>query len=158
MLDVPQLDPMGSLLAELRADIHVDDLTDGRVRGFEPRGATHTGGVQTYEGDALGPGSYKAFVVVVALDVPIHPSLPITFADYALRCYGATHQNAWAVWGAVAKALHAVGPRVKASGIGFYRSAVLSGGTQDTDPDTGQPVVTGTLSLIATAVDVTAAS
>jgi hypothetical protein len=46
MLTVPQLDPMGALIAELRADPHVSALVGTRVRGFEflptvrrPRGA-----------------------------------------------------------------------------------------------------------------------
>jgi hypothetical protein len=54
------------------------------------------------------------------------------------------------VWGAFVKATHRLTPRLKASGIGFYQSLVLSGGEQEKDPDTGQPVVTGAIRLIAT--------
>lgn len=144
MLDDPQLDPMGSLIVEWRSDADVAALVGVRVRGFEPAA-----------GDAKGPGEYQAFIVVSALDVPPHPTVPITFAQYGVRCYGATPQAAWAVWAAVVKATHAVGPRVKASGLGIYRSAVASGGEQSKDPDTGQPYVVGTISLIATAQAVT---
>jgi hypothetical protein len=62
--------------------------------------------------------------------------VPITFAEYGIRCYGATPQNAWAVWGAVVKAIHQVGPRTKSNGLLIYRTFVLTGGQQDRDPDT----------------------
>jgi hypothetical protein len=139
MLDDPQKDPMGSLILEARADSDVDNLVDGRVRGFEPA-----------DGDAKGPGEYQAFVVLSALAVPIHPQLPITDATYGIAAYGSTPQNAWAVWAALVKAWHARGPRVGSSHLGIYRSW-MSGGEQDKDPDTQQPLVRGTLRLIATA-------
>lgn len=139
MLAQPQLDPMGALITELRGDPDVAALVAARVRGFEPA-----------PGDALGAGSYRAFVVLSALDVPPHPRLPITFADYAVRCYGATPQGAWAVWGAVVKALHQVGPRTKSNGLLIYKTLVRSGGEQELDPDTRQPVVIGTVGVIAT--------
>jgi len=139
MLDEPQLDPLGSLLVEIRDDLDVDTLVSGRVRGFEPA-----------PGDAKAAGSYQAFIVLVTLDAPPDPQLPITVATYGIRCYGSTGQNAWAVWGAVVKSIHSVGPRLKASGLGIYRTTVISGGEQGKDPDTLQPVVTGTIRLIAT--------
>jgi hypothetical protein len=144
MLTVPQLDPMGALIAELRADPHVSALVGTRVRGFEPA-----------PGDALGPGSYQPFVVLVALSVPPHPRVPITFAEYAVRAYGVTAQGAWALWAAVVKALHMTGERVKANGLGIYQTFVLTGGSQDSDPDTTQPLVTGTIRVTATTVDAT---
>jgi hypothetical protein len=82
--------------------------------------------------------------------------VPITFAEYGIRCYGATPQNAFAVWGAVVKALHQVGPRTKSNGLLIYKSIVLTGGTQDRDPDTQQPVVTGSIRLTASLQSVTA--
>lgn len=150
MLDAPQKDPMGTIILEARADTDIDNLVDGRVRGFEPEGAS-----KTYEGDALGPGDYKAFIVISALDVPAHPRLPITDATYGIAAYGATPQNAWAVWGAFVKAFHAVGPRIGSTNLGIYRSW-CTGGVQDKDPDTDQPLVRGVLRLIATAQAVTA--
>lgn len=139
MLDDPQLDPLGSLLVEIRSDVDVAALVGGRVRGFEPA-----------PGDAKPLGSYQGFVVIVALSVPPDPQLPVTFATYGIRCYGATPQAAWAVWGAVVKALHEVGPRLKANGLGIYKTIVVSGGEQSKDPDTQQPLVDGTIRLIAT--------
>ena len=139
MLDDPQLDPLGSLLVEIRDDVDVDALVDGRVRGFEPA-----------PGDAKPAGSYQAFIVLVNLGAPPDPQLPVTFATFAVRCYGSTPQNAWAVWGAVVKSVHETGPRLKASGLGFYKTIVVDGGEQGKDPDTQQPVVTGTVRLIAT--------
>lgn len=140
MLTSPLLDPMGALIVELRTDSHVAALVGTRVRGGEPA-----------PGDALGPGSYQAFVVLSATSRPPHRSLPISFAEYVVRCYGSTHQNADAVWGAVVKAIHDVGPRLKANGLGIYTSAVISGGDQSRDPDTQQPLVEGVIQLIATA-------
>lgn len=144
MLTEPLLDPLGALLVEIRDDVDVDSLVDGRVRGFEPAA-----------GDAQGAGSYQAFIVLVSLGGPPDPRLPVTFGTYAARCYGTTGQNASAVWGAVVKAVHMAGPRLKTSGLGIYLSAVIDGGEQSKDPDTQQPVVIGTIRLIATAQAVT---
>lgn len=139
MLDTAQLDPLGSLLVEIRSDVDVDALVDGRVRGFEPA-----------PGDAKAAGSYQAFVVIVALSDPPDPQLPVTFATYGIRCYGATPQAARALWGTVVKAVHEVGPRLKANGLGIYKTIVVGGGEAGKDPDTGQPQVEGTVRLIAT--------
>jgi hypothetical protein len=139
MLPAPQLDPLGSLLVEIREDVDVDALVDGRVRGFEPA-----------PGDAKPNGSYQGFIVIVALGVPPDPQLPVTFATYGIRCYGATPQAAWAVWGAVVKCVHENPVRVKSNGLGIYKTIVVDGGEQGKDPDTQQPVVTGTVRLIAT--------
>lgn len=138
MLD-PQLDPLGSLLVEIRDDMDVDELVSGRVRGFEPA-----------PGDAQQVGQFRAFIVLVTLSAPPAFGLPITFATYGVRCYGVTPQGAWAVWGAVVKALHKIGPRIKTSGLGIYQTLVISGGEQEKDPDTKQPVTMGTIRLIAT--------
>jgi hypothetical protein len=53
------------------------------------------------------------------------------------------------------KALHQVGPRTKSNGLLVYKSIVLTGGTQDRDPDTQQPVVTGSIRLTASLQSVT---
>ena len=42
------------------------------------------------------------------------------------------------------------GPRRKANGLGIYWTSVISGGEQGKDPDTQQPLVRATLSLIGT--------
>lgn len=139
MLDTAQLDPIGSLITEARADSALAALVGARVRGFEPA-----------PGDAQGAGSYQAFVVITALSVPVHPQVPITFAEYGVRAYGSTPQNAWAVWAALVRVFHGSTHRVKANGLGIYRTATL-GGSQSNDPDTHQPLVEGTIQLIATA-------
>jgi hypothetical protein len=147
MLTDPQLDPLGSIIVEARNDADLASLVGVRVRGVEPA-----------PGDADGPGGWQAFVVVTALTVPVMPTVPVTFAEYGVRCYGTTHQNAWAVWGAFVKAFHGAGPRVRESnGLGIYRTST-SGGEQSSDPDTNQPVVLGTLRVIATASEVAAGS
>lgn len=139
MLDTAMLDPMGAMIAELRADTAVAALVGTRVRGGEPA-----------PGDAKGAGEYQAFVVLVGAPAP-HPRVPITRTTYTVRAYGVTYQNATAVWGAVVAALHAAGPRLKASGLGIYRTAFTEEADQYRDPDTHQPYVEGTLLVIATA-------
>lgn len=143
MLTQPMLDPSGSLIVEARSDASVAALVGTRVRGPEPA-----------PGDAKGPGEYIAFVTIACLDAPPHLSLPITFADYAINAYGTTYQNAWAVYGALVKAFHKARTRVKSNGLGIYQSIVPSGGTEDSDPDTHQPVVRGTIRVIATTLAV----
>jgi hypothetical protein len=71
--------------------------------------------------------------------VPPHPRVPITFAEYGIRCYGATPQNAFAVWGAVVKALHQVGTRTKSNGLLIYKSIVLTGGSRTAIPTPSSP-------------------
>lgn len=143
MLADPQLDPSGSLILEARADPDVAALVGVRVRGPEAA-----------KDDAKGPGEYQAFVTISCLSAPIHPSLPITFGEYGIDCYGTTYQNAWAVYAAMSKAFHQTGPRTKSNGLGIYKTAILFGGTEDADPQTQQPIVRGTLRVIATAVPV----
>lgn len=155
MLTEPQLDPFGAIIAEARADADLATLVSNRVRAGEPAPKLITNGVTTYEGDARGPGEYIPFVVISTLDLPIHPQLPITFAEYAINCYGTTFQNATAVWLAFVKAFHKVRSRTKASGLGIYSSTITAGGSQDRDPDTKQPVIRGVLRVIATASSVT---
>jgi hypothetical protein len=147
----PMVDPMGSLIVEIRDDFDVDDLVDRRVRGGEPAPQIldETTGEVLAEGDARGPGEYIPFIVLTTLSAPPEPRVPLTFATYGARSYGVTPQNAWAVYGALVKAIHNIGPRLRASGVGIYNTLVISGGEQDKDPDTKQPVVTATIRLVA---------
>jgi hypothetical protein len=140
MLDDPMLDPLGSIVAELKADADVAALVGTRVRGGEPA-----------PGDALGPGEYLAFVVIVALDDPPWLRVPVQRAVYGFHCYGVTYQHARQVYGAVVKAMHYAGPRLKGNGLGIYLSVIETGGEQDTDPDTRQPMIRGTIRVTATA-------
>lgn len=148
MLSEPQLDPMGALIVTARSDIDVSGLIGDRVRGFEPAPRT-----ASYDGDARGPGQYIAFAVFSALDVPPHPGVPVTFADYAIDAYGTDHQNAWAVWGALVKCFHKLTAFMRPNGLAIYQTLIVSGGSQDRDPDTRQPVVRGVLRVIASTLD-----
>lgn len=143
-------DVLPKLLTEIRDDPAVDAIVDGRVRGFEPRGASGS-----YEGDALGPGSYKAFVVLVQLSSTRDRRLPIQQATIAVRCYGRTPIEAAELRWAVSNAIHAAGPRVFANGLGIYLTFEESGGEQESDPDTRQPlqvlVITATATTVAVA-------
>lgn len=139
----PQLDPSGPIIVEAREDPDVAALVSARVRGPEPA-----------KDDAKGAGEYQAFVTVACLSAPPFFGVPITFAEYALNAYGVTYQNAWAVWGALVKCFHKTGPRVKANGLVIYQTLAISGGTEDSDPATKQPVVRGTIRVIASTLAV----
>ena len=143
------IDPTGPLVVELREDAGVEAIFGARVRTNEPTGAS-----ATYEGDALGPGKYKAFLVISALSLPPEKRVPVYFATYAFRSYGRTKEEATAGYLAVASALHRRGPRVASGGLGIYSTSV-TGGEASKDPKTQQPVVTGTIQLIATTQAVT---
>lgn len=143
MLNDPMLDPTGAIITELRADPDVAALVGTRVAAGE-----------VPPGWGKGAGSYQAFVILVGAPAPDR-RVPMTRARYAVRCYAATYQQASAVWGAVVKALHKVGPRVKVSGLGIYLSAIGEDADSFRDPDTAQPYTEGSLDVIATAQAVT---
>lgn len=152
MLTDPQLDPMGSLILELRADSDLAALVSTRVRGFEP-----AAGDAEWSTDLKGNRVFAhAYIVLANGGFPPAPRVPTASGVILATCYGTTPQNAWAVWAALVKALHMVGPRVKSNGLGIYQTQILEGGAQDKDPDTQQPCVRGTISLIATTQAVTA--
>lgn len=143
------IDPTGALIVELRDDSGIAAIFGARIRGLDPEGAS-----KTYEGDSLGAGHYKAFLVLASLSLPPHPRVPVTWATYAFRSYGRDPDEAMAGYVAVVNALHRRGPRLKTSGLGIY-STKVAGGEASKDPKTQQPVVTGTISLIATTQAVT---
>jgi len=138
------MDPLGKLLLELRDDLEVDALVDGRVRGQEPA-----------PGDAMGAGQYKAFVVISTLATPRLPRVPVQRSRYGVRCYGRTPQEAMELYGACSDAIHLIGPRLKSNGLGIYISLDDTGGTASRDPDTQQPLVDFVIELLATTQAVT---
>lgn len=146
MLTADLINPIGAVVVELRDDAGVAALVDGRVRTFEPLGKS-----SSYEGDSVGPGRFKAFIVITTTSAPPHARVPVVFAEYVIRCYGATPQAAAAVWGAVVRVLHQRGGRARGNGQWVFKSKVLSGGAEERDPDTQQPYVEGVISVIATA-------
>ena len=155
-MDDPMLNIVSAVIAELRDDDDVSLLVGTRIRHNSPLGEVYDeAGRLTYAGDARGAGEYQAFIVVVVLSDPPMRRVPVQFAEIAIRCYGATSQQARAVYGAVAKCFHDRGVRVKSNGLGIWRSAMVGGGSDDADPKTGQPLVVGDIQLIATTVAVT---
>jgi hypothetical protein len=133
------LDPLGKLLIELRDDVEVDAIVDGRVRGNEPKA-----------GDAQPLGDYQAFVVITELASPRIPRVPVQRVRYGVRCYGRTFQEARSLYGACSDAIHLLGPRLHANGLGIYISIDDTGGTASRDPDTKQPLVDFVIELLAT--------
>jgi hypothetical protein len=133
--------PVGQVVTELRNA----NIASKRVRGGEPAGAS-----DGYEGDALGPGSYKRFVVVTQLGRIRIGQAPVQQVRLGVRCYGATPQDASSLAGEVSDALHRTGGRGTSSHW-IYQSLEEEGGQPAKDPDTGQPYESGVIELIATA-------
>lgn len=144
-------DPLGKVLIEVRDDPVVAAIAAAnpsssvaRVRGFEPAPPT-----DSYEGDAHGPGSYRAFVVLSNLGGSRLYRVPIQQPRITARCYGRTPAEAAALGAAVSDAVHYQGPRVHGQ-LGIYASFEDGGGEQARDPDTDQPYVTLFIDLVAT--------
>lgn len=140
MIEQHMVDPMGTLIAELRAL----SIASGRVRGEEPAGA-----IGTYEGDALGPGHYKRFVVLSLLVPERLGRVPLAHFQYAFRAYGVTAQDAAALYNDVSDGLHLIGPRVGGTGLLIYQSLQEFGTGPGKDPATGQPFAAGVIEVIA---------
>ena len=121
------IDPLGFILTTIRDDATVAALTT-RIRGGEPAA-----------GDALGPGHFLRFVVLVNIGRIREKRLPVQEVRIAARCYGLTHQDAAALAGAVSDAIHAKGPRVSTGDVGIWTSFDDGGGGGLLDPDTNQP-------------------
>jgi len=145
-------DPLGKLLTEIRSDAAVIAIaganptsSPARVRGFEPAPRT-----DSYDGDAQGPGEYRAFVVLVNLGGVRWYRVPLQSPRFVARCYGRTPAEAAALAAAVSDSIHYQGPRVATNGLGIYSSFENSGGEQDKDPDTDQPFVPILIDLLAT--------
>ena len=150
------MDVLPKLLIEIRDDDAVDAIVDGRVRGFQPQPPTvdsDTGDL-IEPGDARGPGEYVPFVVLVQLDAPRDIRVPIQRPTIVARCYGRTPAEAASLRWAVSNAIHHIGPRVHANGLGIYHSTNPTGGEQEADPDTGQPMQALVINAVATTVAV----
>jgi hypothetical protein len=137
----PLVDPTGFLVTSLRDDPGVAAL-NCPVRTGEPA-----------PGDALGPGKYKRFVVLVRLGRTRHPHAPVQGIHYAARCYGTSYQDATFVAATVASAIHDRGVRVSPGGISVLNSLDDGGDGAGKDPDTAQPyetviIVVGALTVL----------
>lgn len=155
-MDEPMVNVIGAMIAELRDDLDVSTLVGNRIRHGNPLGeVSGSGGQMVYDGDAKGSGEYKAFIVLVTLSNPPQRRVPVQYLEVAARCYGTTRQQSREVYGALVKCFQDRGVRVKSNGTGIWRSAIVGGGSDDTDPKTGQPVVIATIQLIAATVVVT---
>lgn len=134
------IDPTGTLISELRAA----NIAGGLVRGGEPKGKS-----ATYEGDALGPGSYKRFVVLVKLGHQRLHRTPMAIFRIGVRAYAPTFQDAADLYGDISDALDNAGPRLSASGVAIYQSLDDTGGSAQKDPVTGQPYEDGVIEVFA---------
>lgn len=141
------------LIIELREDADVAAIVGDRVRSPNPAPGDA-------DWDDLDNGQRKfkhAFVVLRALSSSDrHLRLPVQFPRYVAGCYGRTYVEAMQLRWAVSNALHNIGPRVHASGLGIYNSFEDGGGEPTPDPDTGQPYEDVVFQTIATTQPVTA--
>jgi len=145
------LDILPKLLTEIRDDADVASITT-RIRGGEPGSPViHPTTKAVIDlGDRRGPGEYVPFVVLVQLTSPREKGIPVQRARIAARCYGRTYQEAASLYAAVSDAVHNIGPRVHANGLGIYQTFDDTGGTEEKDPDTGQPLYTFVIEAIGT--------
>jgi len=144
------LSALSAACAELAADtavIAIVGLDDAGVRRIRP--------VEPAAGDALGPGSYRAFVVVSLLDNPPRPRMPIRNVILGIRAYAATYAAAEALWLACENTFRDRAARVASSGLGVWFSTIQAGGIPDKDPDTKQPLFSGAVNYPTTIASVT---
>lgn len=128
------IDPIGTLIAELRAA----NIASKRVRGGEPA-----------QGDAKPAGSYQRFVVLVRLGYQRLHRTPMQILRVGVRAYAPTYQDAAALYGEISDVLDNAGPRLSAAGVPIYQSLDDTGGTAEKDPDTSQPYEVGVLEIFA---------
>ena len=145
-------DPMGRVVVELRADAAVAAIAAAnpsaaaaRVRPSNPAPKT-----DSYEGDAHGPGSYRAFIVIRELSTTRDHRVPIQRPRLALLCYGRDDIEAARLARAASDAFHGRGPRVAGNGLGIHVSYDAGSDGVERDPDTGQPYATVLIDLLAT--------
>ncbi|HSM18703.1 MAG TPA: hypothetical protein VK845_17080, partial [Gemmatimonadales bacterium] len=104
------IDPLGRLLTEIRSDATVAAITT-RIRGEE-----------------IQAGDEPPFVIIRTFPIVREPRLPHARYQYMILCYGTGPQSTATLRGAVSDAIHNIGPRLTAAGIGIYRSQVESEG------------------------------
>jgi hypothetical protein len=126
------IDPVGSLIAELRAA----GIASGRVYGGEAP-----------PGQPRSPDAYQRFVVLSRLSTIRLHRTPLEEVRLGLRCYGSTYQDAAALFGEVSDAIDNGGPRISATNVGIYQSLDEGSSEAAADPGTGQPFEAGVIAL-----------
>lgn len=139
-------DVLPKLITELRDDAAVTAIVHGRVAS--PKAAP---GWADFDDHEDGSRKYKhAFIVVGRLSSPRRRRVPVQDPRFVIGCFGRNLAEAAELRWAASNALHMTGPRVYPSGLGIYTSFEDTGGDQDSDPDTGQPVERFIVQAIAT--------
>lgn len=128
------IDPTGALIAELRAA----GIAGGKVYGAEAP-----------PGVSKAPSGYQRFVVLIRLPAMRFHRTPLQEVRYVVNCYGATYQDAQALYDEVSDALDNAGPRVGASNVALYQSLDEGADQPAADPGTHQPFSPGTIALWA---------
>ncbi len=134
------IDPLGQLINEA-----VDaGLASGRVRG----GEAAPGDLQGPPGPN-GEPSFQRCIVLSNLGGSRWHRAPLQRVRIAARCYGATSQDAHALWGALSDLVDNAGGRITSGGRAIYQSLDDAGGDDQFDPVTHQPYTAGVIELIA---------
>jgi hypothetical protein len=140
------------LLIELREDDAVSAIVGDRVRSPKP-----APGDADWDDIENGTRKYKhAFIVLRSLAATRRLRVPVQDARVVVMCLGRTVVEAAELRWAASHAIHNIGPRIHANGLGIYNSFEDAGGEQDSDPDTGQPMESFIVAAIATTQSATA--
>lgn len=140
------------LLIDLREDDAVSAIVADRVRSPTP-----APGDAAWDEIEDGTRKYaNAFIVLGLLGSPRRLRLPVQDARIVVTCYGRTVVEAAELRWAASNAIHNIGPRIHANGLGIYNSWEDGGGEADRDPDTGQPFERFIVQAIATTQSATA--
>lgn len=140
-------DPVGKLMTDMRSSSDVAAIVGEHPH--EPK-LPRVRSPQPGAGDAQGPGKYRAFVVVVTMATPRHPSVPIQRTRHLVTCYGRDPEEAALLYAACSTAIHHQGPRQTTSGNAIYVSHDDTGGAYGEDPDTKQPYYSFVIESLAT--------
>jgi hypothetical protein len=135
-------DPLGTLISELR---------DANLAGKRVRSKPFIDSADPTNSDVQDAGHYRRFVILTVLGYSRWPRgrLPMQRVRVGARCYGATEQDAAALYGELSDLIDNRGPRLSAAGVAIYQSLDEVGGQAELDPDTDQPYCSGVIELLA---------
>jgi hypothetical protein len=146
----PDLDVLPKVVLLVRDDETVRAIAGGRVRATDAAGeVAHPVTGELIPPDARGPGEWVPFVVIARNGGPPDPTVPVETVRLVFRCYGADRRQAAVLRRACVNAIHGIEPVTFPNGLVIYAIHDVTGGDQDTDPDTKQPLETFVAEAVA---------
>ena len=124
------IDPMGRILAELRASAPLATETGGRMWAGEIP--------EKFQGQPV-PKDSRPYVLLHRLGLSRGRHNPVGTFRLSATCMHKTPRDAARLYGMVSDVLHDTGPRYTPGGTAVYRSEEEVGGQPGTDPLTGWP-------------------